>query len=159
MNKNMPQERLTEIFDQLVREVTRREAGISLAPGTDEPTGEFFTVYTVFERGFNTCLSLSADASMFVRLTQSMMQKEDVTRQDVEDFAKEYFNVLCGHIVSRLFRETRIPARFSPPAFRSGWYVPEDRLRHIVLTYVGDGNERAQLIHHASSDEDGAQSI
>lgn len=159
MNKNIPQERLVEIFDQLVREVTRREAGICLAPGSNEPAGELFTVYTVFERGFNTCLSLSAEASMFVRLTQGMMRKEDVTRRDVEDFAKEYFNVLCGHIVSRLFRETRIPARFRPPVFRSGWYVPEDHRRQIVLTYVGDGNERAQLIHHAPSGEDGAQSI
>ena len=63
------------------------------------------------------------EAAMFVRLTRGMMQREDVTDRDVEDFTKEYFNVLCGHIVSRLFRETRVPARFSPPVFRRGRYV------------------------------------
>ena len=77
----------------------------------------------------------------------------------VEDFTKEYFNVLCGHIVSRLFRETRVPARFSPPVFRRGRYVPEDHLRHIVLTYADDRNERAQLIQHAPYEEREAQSI
>ncbi len=159
MSTSVPQERLTEIFDQVVRDITRREAGICLAPGEAEPSGEVFTVYAVFERGFDTCLSMSAEAAMFVRLTRGMMQREDVTDRDVEDFTKEYFNVLCGHIVSRLFRETRVPARFSPPVFRRGRYVPEDHLRHIVLTYADDRNERAQLIQHAPYEEREAQSI
>lgn len=158
MNADVPRERLREIFDQVVRDITRREAGICLAPGEREPDGELYTVYTVFERGFRTCLSLSAEASMFVRLTQGMMGREDVTARDVEDFAKEYFNVLCGHIMARLFRETRIPARFSPPVFRRGRYAPENHRRHIVLTYASDGNERAQLIHHAPAGEGGTQS-
>lgn len=159
MSTSVPQERLTEIFDQVVRDITRREAGICLVPGEAEPSGEVFTVYAVFERGFDTCLSMSAEAAMFVRLTRGMMQREDVTDRDVEDFTKEYFNVLCGHIVSRLFRETRVPARFSPPVFRRGRYVPEDHLRHIVLTYADDRNERAQLIQHAPYGEREAQSI
>ena len=159
MSTSVPQERLTEIFDQVVRDITRREAGICLAPGEAEPSGEVFTVYAVFERGFDTCLSMRAEAAMFVRLTRGMMQREDVTDRDVEDFTKEYFNVLCGHIVSRLFRETRVPARFSPPVFRRGRYVPEDHLRHIVLTYADDRNERAQLIQHAPYEEREAQSI
>ena len=159
MSTSVPQERLTEIFDQVVRDITRREAGICLAPGEAEPSGEVFTVYAVFERGFDTCLSMSAEAAMFVRLTRGMMQREDVTDRDVEDFTKEYFNVLCGHIVSRLFRETRVPARFSPPVFRRGRDVPEDHLRHIVLTYADDRNERAQLIQHAPYEEREAQSI
>ena len=159
MSTSVPRERLTEIFDQVVRDITRREAGICLAPGEAEPSGEVFTVYAVFERGFDTCLSMSAEAAMFVRLTRGMMQREDVTDRDVEDFTKEYFNVLCGHIGSRLFRETRGPARFSPPVFRRGRYVPEDHLRHIVLTYADDRNERAQLIQHAPYGEREAQSI
>ena len=149
MSTSVPQERLTEIFDQVVRDITRREAGICLAPGEAEPSGEVFTVYAVFERGFDTCLSMSAEAAMFVRLTRGMMQREDVTDRDVEDFTKEYFNVLCGHIVAQLYRETKVPARFSPPSFRAGRYIPEDHLRHIVLTYAGDRNEHVQLIHLA----------
>ena len=159
MSISVPRERLAEIFAQVVRDITRREAGICLAPGEAEPSGEIYTVYAVFERGFGTCLSMSAEAAMFVRLTRGMMQREDVTDRDVEDFTKEYFNVLCGHIVSRLFRETRVPARFSPPVFRRGRYVPEDHLRHIVLTYADDRNERAQLIQHAPYGEREAQSI
>ena len=67
--------------------------------------------------------------------------------------------MLCGHIVAQLYRETKIPARFSPPSFRAGRYIPEDHLRHIVLTYADDRNERAQLIQHAPYGEREAQSI
>lgn len=155
MNRAIPQERLAEIFDQVVRDITRREAGIRLVPGEEAPGGALYTVYSVFERGFNSCLSLTAEAPMFVRLTRGMMHRENVTDRNVEDFTREYFNVLCGHIVSRLFRETRIPARFSPPVFCTGWYLPEGHLRHIVLTYTGDGNERVQLIHSALSQRPG----
>lgn len=153
MDKKIPRERLTEIFDQVVREITRREAGIRLALGESVPEGELFTVYAVFERGYSTCLSLCAESAMFVRLAQGMMRRQDVSRGDVEAFAKEYFNVLCGHIVAQLYRETKIPARFSPPAFHEGRYIPENHLRHIVLTYASDQNERVQLIHLAPCGE------
>jgi hypothetical protein len=149
MDNTIPRERLAEIFDQVVREITQREAGICLATGEAVPDGELFTVYTVFERGYSTCLSLCAESALFTRLTQGMMHRQDVSPRDVEDFAKEYFNVLCGHIVAQLYRETKIPARFSPPSFRAGRYIPEDHLRHIVLTYAGDRNEHVQLIHLA----------
>lgn len=153
MNNAVPDERLVEIFDRVIRDITRREAGICLCSGDTAPDGEVCTVYTVFERGFCTCLSLCAETAMFLRLTRGMMEREEVTPQDVEDFAKEYFNVLCGHIVTTLFRETRIPAKFLPPSFQRGRYIPEHHLRHIVLTYSSDEQEHAQLIHHALTEE------
>lgn len=148
MNTVLPLERQAEIFDQVIRDITQRAAGINLCPGETEPNGELFTVHAVFDRGFPISLSLLAEASMFVRLTRCMMQKDEVTPQDVEIFTKEYFNVLCGHIASRLYQETKIPVRFGIPAFYQGRYSPEDHSEHIVLTYISDGNESAQLIHH-----------
>ena len=98
----VPQEGLKEIFDQITRGVTQQAAGISLKQGNSEPTGEMYTVYAAFERGFRTSVSLCAEASLFARLTKYMMQEEEITHQDVEDFSKEYFNMLCGQIASRL---------------------------------------------------------
>ena len=148
MSTSVPRERLTEIFDQVVRDITRREAGICLAPGEAEPSGEVFTVYAVFERGFDTCLSMSAEAAMFVRLTRGMMQREDVTDRDVEDFTKEYFNVLCGKVTGAMFQATQIPARFGTPVFYHGRYEPEGQEAQFVLTYSDEHSKGAQLIHH-----------
>ena len=98
---------------------------------------------------YHTSLSLCAEKSMFVRLTRRMMEKEDVTSREVELFAKEFFNVLCGHVATQLYQITKVPARFHVPAFCQGRYMPENHLPHIVLTYSSDENESAQLIHHA----------
>lgn len=151
MNAFISRERLAEIFDQVIREITQQEAGIILQSSDLELNGELCTVYTAFERGYHTSLSLCAEMSMFVRLTKGMLQEEKVTLQEVELFTKEYFNVLCGHIVSQLYQITKVPARFRIPAFYQGRYVPDDHLKHIVLTYSSDEDEGAQLIYHALS--------
>ena len=149
MDTAMQRERLTEIFDHVVRDITQREAGIVLHSSQTQLEGELCTVYTTFDKGYHTSLSLCAEKSMFVRLTRRMMEKEDVTSREVELFAKEFFNVLCGNVDTQLYQITKVPARFHVPAFCQGRYMPENHLPHIVLTYSSDENESAQLIHHA----------
>jgi len=142
------QKRLKEVFDQVTREVTRQAAGIRLYEGAKEPAGQLCTVYAEFQRGFHTGISLCADASMFVRLTRHMMKREDVSPQDVEDFSKEYFNVLCGHIATGIFRATKVAPRFSTPAFFHGCYTPDGHATHFILNYTSDEQENVQLTHH-----------
>lgn len=86
---------------------------------------------------------------MFLRLTQCVLERESVSDEDVEAFAKEFFNLLCGHVATRLFELTKVPARFGIPVFCQGRYAPEDSLEHIVLTYSSDEQECARLVHHA----------
>lgn len=148
MNTVVPQKGLEEIFDQITREVTEHAAGISLCRGDIHPTGDLCTVSVAFERGFHTCVSFCAEEPLFTRLTRYMMQETEVTPQDVEDFSKEYFNMLCGHIAARLFQVTKISSRFGIPAFYRGRYVPEGHGDHFVISYTSDENENAQLIHH-----------
>lgn len=153
MNTVMQGGRLTEIFDQVVREITPLTAGIDLRPSEAELVGELCTVYITFVKGLHTSLSLCAELALFTRLAQRMMMEEQVTLQDVEAVAKEYFNVLCGHISARLFPTAKIPVRFSIPAFYQGRYTPEEHLEHIVLTYSSDENESVRLIHHVPFEE------
>ena len=75
--------------------------------------------------------------------------------EDLEEFGKEYLNVLCGRIASAMFQATRIPAHFNPPVFYHGHYEPEGREIQFVLTYSNEYNEGAQLIHHVPCPEDG----
>jgi hypothetical protein len=141
----VPQEGLKEIFDQITRGVTQQAAGISLHEGNVKPTGEMYTVYATFERGLRTSVSMCAEASLFARLTKYMMQEEEITHQDVEDFSKEYFNMLCGQIAARLYQVTKVASRFGIPSFHHGRYVPEGCGEHFELTYTSDGNENAEL--------------
>jgi hypothetical protein len=141
----VPQEGLKEIFDQITRGVTQQAAGISLHQGNVKPTGEMYTVYATFERGLRTSVSMCAEASLFARLTKYMMQEDEITHQDVEDFSKEYFNMLCGQIAARLYQVTKVASRFGIPSFHQGRYVPEGCDEHFELVYTSDGNENAEL--------------
>lgn len=152
MDAMLSREELEAVFDRSTRDVTRRTAGIALCQGETPPAGQLYTVYAAFERGFGTSLSLCAEAPLFARLTRRMMGQEEVSARDVEDFVKEYFNVLCGAIAVQLFQATRVASRFGIPAFYRGRYRPDGHRDHLVLSYTSDGNENAQLIHHTPID-------
>lgn len=143
----IPRERLTEIFDWAVREITSQTVGIALTPGGAAPAGELYTVHIMFDDHFGTSLCFCAERALFIRLARCMIMEEEISPQDMEAVAMEYLNILCGHIAAKLFPATKTPVRFSVPAFHSGRYVPEGHVEYIVLTYSGDQKEKAQLIH------------
>lgn len=147
MNSVMSQKELSQVFDQVTREVTKNMAGIHLYKG-EVPQGEdLCTVYAEFKGGFRSSLSMCVDTAMCTRLTQNFMRRKEVTLRDVEDFTKEYFNVICGKIVSKMFQVTRVASRFSIPVFFYGRYEPENQQNDFVIHYCSDKNEGAQLVH------------
>ena len=154
MDTVMSDEKLRSIFDLVVREVTEKLAGIRLYEESATLIGkDSCTVHATFARGFSSSLALCADTAMFIRLTQSMLQEEKVTDQDVEDFTKEYFNVVCGHIASRLFQVTKVASRFGIPEFYTGQYQPADKDEHFAISYSSDKNESSRLSHFTSKPE------
>lgn len=136
------------MFDRAVREVTEKTAGVRLSACEEPPDGELCTVHITFHTGFHTSLSLCADAAMLRRMARAVVRSEKVTAQDLEDFTKEYFNLLCGRIAAALFRATRVAARFSLPEFYHGRYEPEGHRRQFALNYSSERRELAQLVHH-----------
>ena len=161
MDKTIPEEKLREGLDRIIREVTEASAGISLIRGETEPGEHICTVHIGFRRGFRSSLSLRADAALFVRLARSMLGETQITAQDLEDVAKEYFNVLCGHIAAALYKATRVSARFSVPSFHWGNYSPEGHTEQFVIRYSSGSNEAAELVHHVPTpqeEDDGAGS-
>lgn len=147
MNAFMSKETLQIAFDEVTRVVTEEVAGIRIYRGDFPLSDNVCTVYAAFERGFHSSLALCADTSVFIRLAQNIIQDIRVTPQDMEDFTKEYFNVLCGNVASKLFQATKVPSRFEVPHFCHGRYRPEDLLEHFTLNYFSERNECVQLIH------------
>lgn len=148
MDTAMNQQELEKMFDKAVREVTEQTAGIHLCQCTDAPDGELCTVHIKWERGFHTSVTLCADTEMLKRMTRQVVQTDQVTPQDLEDFTKEYFNLLCGRIAAALFKETKVASRFGLPDFHSGRYAPEGHAPQFELNYTSDRREGAQIIHH-----------
>lgn len=147
----MTKEELAQILDQALQDVTERTAGVRLHQG-DQPLGEdLCTVHITFDKGFGTSLTLCADTSLLARMARNSFHEDAVTPEDVEEFSKEYFNVLCGKIVGAMFRATRVSAHFGTPVFYHGRYEPEGQEAQFILTYSDGYREGAQLIHHVPS--------
>ena len=148
MNTVMTKEELEKILDQALRDVTEQTAGVRLHQGKQPPGEDFCTVNITFDKGFGTSLTLCADTSLLSRMARNSFHEDTVTAQDVEEFSKEYLNVLCGKVTGAVYRATRIPAHFGQPVFYHGSYRPEVQEVQFILTYSNEHNEGAQLIHH-----------
>lgn len=157
MNTAMTREELEQILDQALQDVTEHTAGVRLRQ-KDQPLGQdLCTVHITFDAGLSTSLTLCADTALLARMARNALGEEALTDQDLEDFGKEYFNILCGKIAAVLFQNTKVPARFSVPAFYRGRYAPENHQAQFMLTYANEHQEGAQLTHHVPrSGEDGA---
>lgn len=160
MNRALAKEELERILDQAVQDVTERTAGVRLHQGEQSPGEDLCTVQITFDKGFETSLTLCADTGLLYRMACNSFHEESVTPEDLEEFSKEYFNVLCGRIAGAMYRVTQVPAHFDPPLFYHGRYEPEGREIQFVLTYSNDDFGGAQLIHHVPcQDENGKESV
>ncbi len=148
MNTAMTKEELERVLDQALQDVTERTASVCLHQG-DQPLGEdLCTVHITFDKGFGTSLTLCADTSLLIRMACNSFHEDTVTQEDLEEFSKEYFNVLCGKVVGAMYRATQVSAHFSQPRFYHGRYEPEGQEVQFILTYSDEHSEGAQLIHH-----------
>ena len=148
MDTAMSEEKLREIFDRITREVTRDSVGIPLTEGGNGPGADLCTVHIGFNKGFHSSLSLRADRKLLVRVSQAILQTEEISPQDLEDVTKEYLNVLCGHIAQVMYQVTRVVSRFDVPSFYQGDFSPEGQKVQFVLNYADDRRDAAQLVHH-----------
>lgn len=148
MNSAMAKEELERILDQAVHDVTECTAGVRLHQGEQSPGEDLCTVQVTFDKGFRTSLTLCADTRLLCRMASNSFHEESVSYEDVEEFSKEYFNVLCGRIAKAMFQATQIPAHFGPPEFYRGRYEPEGREIQFMLTYCDEYSQGAQFIHH-----------
>lgn len=148
MNSAMSRNELERILDQAVQDVTERTAGVRLRQSDRLSGDDLCTIQITFDRGFSTSLTLCADTGLLYRMACNSFHEKSVSSEDLEEFSKEYLNVLCGRITGAIFRATRISAHFAPPVFYRGRYEPEGQEVQFVLTYSDGYCGGALLIHH-----------
>lgn len=145
---SLPLCEVQNVLDSVMRDITNRVANIQLCKKDSVLSNNICTVHTVFEGNYHASLTLCADTSLFIRLTKNVMQEEKVAQQDIEDFSKEYFNVICGQVVAHLFEDTHLSSRFQIPTFYVGQHLPDGQNdSRLVLRYTSNCNECAQLIY------------
>ncbi len=157
MDMVISEERLQSIYASSLRLVAEKTAGIRLqADDSAVPGGEVYTVYTNFERGLCFGVAVCAESGLFLRMARQTLRRDRLDFRDVEAFAKESLNMLCGRIAVTLSREAKLSVRFQLPAFYPGRYQPEDRQAGWELRFRSDEDESLRLIHY-NAPADGAE--
>ncbi len=139
------------LIDEVIKDVFCKTTGIHLqnCQRNDIADGDVCTVYTVFNGGYKARMAFCAQRSMMKRITENMLEEPVTDAEDIVEYMKELLNVLCGHIVAAVFSRTKTAARFQPPCFAEGCYLPEgedpDGVIHIC--YMNDYAESAMLLH------------
>ncbi len=150
MDAIFSQERLRGIYEKAAVSITKKLMFIDLKPGGTPLSGDFCTVYTSFARGANSGLAFCADQNLSLRMTKNMKRMDEVDPQDVEDYLKEYLNVLCGQIAREAYQEAKIAARFEIPEFHKGFYKPENMKLSFELSFISGEGEKAWLQHYCA---------
>lgn len=119
---------IQKILDDAVRDITKRLAGIDLTVGEwpGQESGEVDSLYTVTKGSYTITIVYHAEKQLIQYIAEKMARRTVEDPQDVEMYAKEYFNILCGHFISQVNRMTKSSARFGVPQYCHGNYKTEN---------------------------------
>lgn len=117
----MDDQYLRKLINDTVISVTKKMTGVSLAVvtvPTNRPANNPVLKILITDKEKREITALySASVSTFFKIASYM--KEEPVEDDAEMviYLKEYFNVLCGNIVSCINRERKAFFRFGVPAY------------------------------------------
>ena len=144
-----------DIMDRVMQDITNPIDQIHPEGQNMDLSEDVCMVQTTFEGGHQGSLTLCVDTALLTRLAKQVLEEETVAPEDLEDFAKEYFNVICGQIVARLFQLTKTVSRFHIPCVCTGLQKPnKGGVGCHVLNYTNNCHEGVRLIHQAKLADD-----
>lgn len=144
---SLTDKQIKDILDYVMFNTTEQMANIKIKNEGNHLSSDICTVNTFLEGNCDATLSLFADKSFLVRLTQQILQIKDVTQQDIEDTAKEYLNVICGRFIAKVFHLINKPTRFKIPFFQTGKHLCNNNAEHCYKSYyINNYNESILLV-------------
>lgn len=136
---------VSALAESLVCEIADQMAGIVLRGLPDQPPEHrrMAVVRGLIGGDYTLQVQFFADRSLFYRLTQQMLGEEP-TEEDIEDYAIEFFNILCGRFLSEIVNQTHISARLMPIKYElpTEETAPETDESMCTLNFVSDCQEQ-----------------
>jgi len=121
VKKHLDHTWVNQMAQELVREITQQMSGIELnncdALPSDVNLEELDAVYSLAVGKYQMQMQFRAQDSMFFRLARNMIGDEPEDHYEVQEYAAEFFNVLCGRFVSELSEQNHSLACIAPPQY------------------------------------------
>ena len=140
----LDQATMYSLIDKVIVEITQQVAKINLTGNptlsNQDPT-KLCSVQTVLDGLYHEKWEFCADREFFHRVTENMMESKSDDPTDLEEYSKEFFNVLCGHLVAEIFRYTKVPTRFEVPSFAPASPCTQTEREDLSMCYSSDHAE------------------
>lgn len=144
---SLTHEQMQSILNNVMIGTTSQMANIDLKNQEFSLSDDLCTVNMMFAGNCEVTISLYADKSFLVRLTQEVLQEQEVTAEDVEDTAKEYLNIICGHLTRELFPLVNRPTKLSFPSFQNGRHTLDKETQYSCeLYYINKDKDGVLLV-------------
>lgn len=144
-----------EILESAICDITQRLSGISLekAITADKISSEIASLCAVTSGSYQITIICHGELQLFRRIAEKMKRRPIENDDEVEMYLKEYFNIVCGHVISRVNSATKESARFGIPQYHRGFYYA-DGCRDAVVELSFHSND-GRLIYKAAAPLEG----
>lgn len=120
---------LHDIVNETVVSVTKKLADLELSPCLEENEGERgWAVLRINITGLGDddfAFFFRAKPRIYYAIAERMKRAPIEDVNDLEIYVKEYFNILCGNIISRINRDQKTSMRFGIPDYYADGVVSE----------------------------------
>lgn len=151
-------ESIEELMDEVVKDVTKKMAGIDLERANTDVLPSDGKVSALIAEVSGTdgfTLVYNAEDALLWEIAQNMKHRPVEDMDEVGEYTREYFNVICGHVISRLNRKTQSSLRFAIPQYLPFPFVgKEEKDDALVLYYQSQqGSARVQGVYASNCGE------
>lgn len=119
LDRAVPERWVSDMARTMVQEITQVMTGVVFQPGVPPPPESVPRMEAIIGHVEGACsieLRFLAEPALLRCLVENM-SAAPAGDQEVQEYAMEYFNVLCGRFISEIYKATGISARFFPTRY------------------------------------------
>lgn len=118
---------IMEVLDTAVKDITKRVAKFDMVPAecAVPDAGDSNSLVTTANGDYQLTIVFYAPNRVLQAITENMKRGKISDAQDIEIYTVEFFNILCGHVVTAMNNSIHASARFGIPRLVKGPYGPD----------------------------------
>lgn len=113
-----------EILDRAIKDISKRVAKLDITDADITPISveDSSSLVSTTNGDYIITIVLHTGDNVLRAITENMKRGSCDDESDITTYTTEYFNILCGHIVSTMNNKAHKKARFSVPLLVKGEY-------------------------------------
>lgn len=128
----LTEQNLLEITDTAVKDISQRVAKLDMQRTeiADIDSTDSSSLVIVADGHYPLTLVLYAGKRVLRAIGEHMKREEIVDDDEISIYTTEFFNILCGHVITMLNNRSHTETRFGIPHMQNGLYslLPPNRL-------------------------------